>query len=510
MLPLLLLAACTHDDAPASPAGIPLPPDTYPLQIASVTISADGQPRTRLADEGNSTKWQDNDQIMVSLGDKQSVYTYTGGEWHSDNPLCWESTAPQEVNAWYPVDETIDFTQQDKGLTYLLKAEPVNATYNQSTPINLTFTHQLAKVRVLLEGEKAQDVEKVYVRSYPTSTHTQGKLGGLPTGSTAEYVPMYKTTYEEKVCWEATLRDGTLQADNSFQVAKAEGKPVQVKLTDDIPIKAGEVYTINISVNPVIPENAQEITGDITDNGNYVVRGNRTTPIIIKGGEPTIYLENTNINITNDSHAINIESGNPTIYISGTNNISVNKDNYGAGIYVAQGSSVTITGTSEDDVLVVTGGSGGSGIGGYTSNNTWESHPCGNITIENITVRATSNMPTVTGGYAAAIGACGNQTVGSITISNAVVYANGSGYDYYGGAGIGGGVSSMFGFGQTEFDISIADSEIHVSKGCPYASYIGAGGMRGEQTNYKIIPSAKITNSHIYDESNNEIWPSDL
>lgn len=99
MLPLLLLSACTHDDVPASPAGDPLPLHTYPLQIASVTISADSQPLTRLADEGNTTSWQDNDQIMVSLGDKQSVYTYTGREWHSDHPLCWESTAPQEVNA---------------------------------------------------------------------------------------------------------------------------------------------------------------------------------------------------------------------------------------------------------------------------------------------------------------------------------------------------------------------------------------------------------------------------
>ena len=210
------------------------------------------------------------------------------------------------------------------------------------------------------------------------------------------------------------------------------------------------------------------------------------------------------MNITSNNHAINIQNGNPTIYISGTNNVSVNKDNYGAGIYVAENSSVTITGTSEGDVLVVTGGSGGSGIGGYTSSD-YNSHPCGDITIENITVRATSNMPTVTGGYAAAIGACGNQTVGTITISNAVVYANGGGYNDYGGAGIGGGVSSLYGFGQTEFDISIADSEIHVSKGCPYASYIGAGGMRSEQTNYKIIPSAKVTNSHIYDESGNEI-----
>lgn len=511
VLPLLLLAACTHDDAPASPAGIPLPPDTYPLQIASVTISVDGQPRTRLTDEGNSTKWQEGDQIGVRIGDDPETGIYkmdvdVEGRLVGITPIkpvYWKNTTPATVMAWYPLDEEIDFTQQDKGLTYLLKAESVNATYNQSTPINLNFTHQLAKVRVLLEGEKAQDVEKVYVRSYPTSTHTQGKLGGLPTGSTADYFPMYKTTYDGKDCWEATLRDGTLQADNSFQVAKAEGKPVQVVLDENMRIDAGQVYTINISVNPVIPENATDITGDITDNGNYVVRGNRATPIIIKGGEPTIYLENASMNITNDGHAINIQNGNPTIYISGTNNISVNENNYGAGIYVAQGSSVTITGTSVDDVLVVTGGSGGSGIGGYTSNNTWESHPCGNITIENITVRATSNIPTVTGGYAAAIGACGDQTVGTITISNAVVYAKGGGDGMnIGAAAIGGGIDSNSGNRQTSFDeIRITDSEIHATRGCPYASYIGAGGINFTPAGYDIISTAVITNSVIYNES---------
>lgn len=305
MLPLLLLAACTHDDAPASPAGIPLPPDTYPLQIASVTISADGQPRTRLTDEGNTTKWQDNDQIMVSLGDKQSVYTYTDGKWHSDNPLCWESTAPQEVNAWYPVDETIDFTQQDKGLTYLLKAAPVTATYNQPTPIKLTFTHQLAKVRVLLEGKKAQDVEKVYVRSYPTSTHTQGTLDGL-TGGTAEYVPMYKTTYEGNVCWEATLRDGHLEADNTFEVANAKGRRMRVMLAqENMRIVAGQVYTINISVNE-----PKQVEGDINDNDTYIVSGEREESVNIAGGNPTIYLEGASINVS-DGPAINITGGQP-------------------------------------------------------------------------------------------------------------------------------------------------------------------------------------------------------
>ena len=191
-LVLLLLAACTADDSPTAPADDPLPPGLYPLQIASLTIAADGQPGTRLADNGNATSWQPGDQVMVSLGDRQAIYTYNAGTdtWQSDAPLYWQSKAPQTVNAWYPVAGEIDFTQQHiQGLTYLLKADPVSATYGQEEPVNLTFHHQLAKVRVVLEGAKAQEVAAVTVRSYPKSINDKGALGDR-TGGDPIYVPL--------------------------------------------------------------------------------------------------------------------------------------------------------------------------------------------------------------------------------------------------------------------------------------------------------------------------------
>ena len=499
----LLLSACSQDEPGENSTA--LPEGEYPLQIGSVTLTAEvsEQPWTRVSEnptDGMSSVWKDGDRIGVRIGDNEETGIYVmnvdaEGRVVGVTPekaVYWKDKQPATITAWYPVKEELDFTHQDQGLTYLLQATG-DGNY-QSTPINLNFTHQLAKVRVELTGTKSNEVQQVYVRSYPTSTHSHGTLDGQDKSLTPQYVPMREATYNGVKYWEANLREGYLDANNSFQVANADGVRVQVK-QGKVNIEAGHVHTIKIDVGE-----AQQVTGEISDDNTYIVSGTRTEPVNIIGGNPTIYLENANINITNNNHAINIQNGNPTIYISGTNNISVNEDTYGAGIYVAENSSVTITGTSEDDVLVVTGGSGGSGIGGYTSSD-YNSHPCGDITIENITVRATSNKLDVTGGYAAAIGACGDQTVESITISNAVVYANGGGNGDYGGAGIGGGVSEFSGFGQREFDISIVDSEIHVSRGCPYASYIGAGGTRFEQTNYKIIPSAKITNSTIYNES---------
>ena len=508
---LLLLTACTQDEPDGQ--GNELPYGEYPLQIGGVTLDVESSaepwsakgPQTRVTEDNTDGKssvweWNGSEIIGVRLGNETATYTLnTDRNLITDRQLYWTSTAPTYVTAWYPTNETVDLSDQSKGLAYVLQAEVPGATYDNE--ITLGFKHQLAKVRVVLSGTQASLAQSVEVHSYTSCTNNEG----TPiAGSTQGWLKMKKQTYGNTECWEANVVPGTIDLANFIRL---NGHAVVEKdnLTD-VPeiLNAAKMYTINLTVGEEITEITEENNSPINDDGYYRVSGTFNHQISITGGSPTIHLENASMNITNNGHAINIQNGNPTIYISGTNNISVNKDTYGAGIYVAQGSSVTITGTSVDDVLVVTGGSGGSGIGGYTSSD-YNSHPCGDITIENITVRATSNMPTVTGGYAAAIGACGDKTVGSIKINNAVVYANGGGYEYYGGAGIGGGVSSLYGFGQTEFDISIADSEIHVSKGCPYASYIGAGGMRSEQTNYKIIPSAKVTNSHIYDESGNEI-----
>ena len=499
LMTALLLSACSQDEPGEN--STTLPEGEYPLQIGSVTLTAEvsEQPWTRVSEnpiDGMSSEFKAGDAIGVSLNGETATYTYDGTAWTSEAPLYWKDKQPATITAWYPLNEELDFTHQDNGLTYLLKATG-NGDY-QSTPINLNFTHQLAKVRVELTGTKSTEVQQVYVRSYPTSTHSYGTLDSQDRSLTPQYVPMRRATYGGVEYWEANLRPGYLDANNSFQVANADGVRVQVT-QDRVDIKAGHVHTVTIRVGEAKP-----VTTDISDDGTYIVSGTRTEPVTITGGNPTIYLENADINITNDNHAINIQNGNPTIYILGTNKISVNENNFGAGIYVAEGSSVTITGTSVDDILEVTGGNASSGIGGYTSVD-FECHSCGNITIENITVKAKSNPPTITGGYAAAIGACGDKTVGSIKINNAVVTAIGSGKNTgYVAAAIGGGMKSSTPV-QTDFEITISGSKIYVTKGGSYASYIGVGGSMTRPAGYDVISTAKITNSTIYNESGTEI-----
>ena len=179
--------------------------------------------------------------------------------------------------------------------------------------------------------------------------------------------------------------------------------------------------------------------------------------------------------------------------MQGNNTVSTNN---GVGIFIAQSNTVTIEGNGTDDALTVEGRQGGAGIGGsaYT--------PCGNIIIDNITVTARSKRQTGGGTYAAGIGTS-SSSVGKISISNAIIYAYAAGDGInMGAAAIGSGIDSNAGTTiQREFDITISNSTIYASKGCSYASYIGAGGDLVNPTGYTIISTAKITNSTIYNES---------
>ena len=503
VLAAIALTACTQDEL--AEQGTALPEGAYPLVFTAVQLPPT-ELQTRVADEGNTTEWEDNDQIVVSMGGKQAIYTYKGGTWSSDSPLYWENTTQQTVTAWYPVDETIDFTHQDQGLAYLMKGEcegevPFNAT------ANLTFTHQLAKVRVLLDGEKANEVADVTVRSYPQSTNNEGELGGR-IGDPV-YVPMLKTEYNGETCWEATLRDGYFEADNTFRVAKAGGSPIQVTLEKDrIPVIPGEVTTITITVNSVVPDDALEITGDISGEGEYVVRGSgHTTPINITGGSPTIYLDGATVSV-GSGPAINItNNATPTIYVVGENNNITS--NSGTGIYVEDGSTVTITGSSRDEKLTVVGGNGYPGIGG--SINEYYGVSCGDINISNITIFANSASSS-SGNVSPGIGCVGSRiTCGTITISNATVHASGITSTSYTTPGIG------CGFTLTQYPGSIPDvvasnSEIHAHRGNPgyTCDYIGWGAYQYDPSytyaNSTITPGAgSIKSSTVYCDTGEDL-----
>ena len=473
LMAVLLLSACSQDELAENSTA--LPEGEYPLQIGSVSLTAEvsEQPWTRVAEstDGMSSVWKDRDKIGVRIGDNEETGIYVVNVdiegsvvgVTPEKPVYWKDKQPATITAWYPLNEELDFTHQDQGLTYLLKATG-NGNY-QSTPINLNFTHQLAKVRVKLEGTKADEVTAVTVRSYEGTNNEQGTPNGRI--GTDVYVPMLKATYGGETYWEANLLEGYLDADNTFRVSSDGKNFVQAKLTTDVDITPGHVHTIKIDVGE-----AQPVEGEISGDGYYLVSEARNEPVAITGGSPTVYLKGASIDVS-DGPAISITGGTPTIYVIGEGN-SVSSSN-NTGIAVSNGATVTITGNSTADALTAKGGTSdgydmnvtvGAGIGSPVGGTKG-----GNIIIRNVTVNATGGKAIynyVAGG--AGIGSSSNGICGDITIANAVISATGG--DYAAGIGMGcnylNSESPTAGIGK----ISITDSDITAIGGI-YAAAIG-------------------------------------
>ena len=495
---LLALAACTQDETaiPTGETHATLPYGEYPLQISGVTLdvessaepwSAEG-PQTRVTEDNTDGKssvweWNDSEMIGVRLGNETTTYTLNADKnLITDRQLYWTSTAPATVTAWYPANETVDLSDQSNGLVYVLKATAENATYNNE--ITLGFKHQLAKVRVVLNGTQASLAQSVEVYSYTSCTNNEG----APVTDNAQqgWLKMKKQTYGNTECWEANVVPGNITLTDFIRI---NGQTAKINEGFPATLASGNMYTIDLTVGEKITDIKDNTT--INDNGYYRVSGTFNQQINITGGNPTIYLENANINVGNGP-AINITSGTPTIHVTGENTIETSESLYNrvAGIYVAEGSSVTIEGNGTDDVLRVTSGPDGAAIGGYYYSG---DKSCGDIVIKNVTLHAYASDTYFTA-YAPGIGATGG-TCGRIEISSAIVYARSFGDSYYSAPAIGAYESVP--------EIVITDSEIHAYRGSDngtsYADYIGRGGNMTDYQGGQIqCGSGSITGSTVY------------
>ena len=466
---LLLFTACTQDEL--AEQGNTLPDGEYPLQIGSVSITAESseEPWTRVSEkpDGSGSVWQPDDAITVSLDGETATYTYDGSAWTSDAPLYWKNTQPAEVTAWYPAtDGALYLGGQDNGLVYVLRATADNAIHN--TPVNLQFEHQLAKVRVIVKG--TADVTDVEPMNVPMSCDVkEGEIVNIGTIIPLNH-QMFKTTYEDiGPCWEINLPQSLGYQIENFVISTSDPIDIQCDITPSITLEAGKVHTITLTVHRKDTKTIDLSNNDyiINDDGIYYFSGTASHAIRVTGGNPNIYLEDAQISVSG-GNAIDITGGNPTIHVRGDDNEVSSSD--GAGIYVAQGSTVTITGNSRDDALTTRGGNGGSGIGGNHAT-------CGNIEISNMTVHAHGSDEK--GDFlSAGIGGSGNNGCGTITIDNATISAYGASDGAAGNMsspGIGGGLD-----GNTKGTYSTItiknNSQVSVQRGSNRSDYIGSGG----------------------------------
>lgn len=239
------------------------------------------------------------------------------------------------------------------------------------------------------------------------------------------------------------------------------------------------------------PENAIDLsalteTYVISDSGEYYFYGESKYGIKVENESPTIILDNVSILVEGKEYkgsyasAIDIIATNSETTIQVVNGESTLTGGLGAGIFVAEGSSVHITSDNKTNVLRVTGMCGSPAIGGLCygdSDYSDTSINCGNITISNIVLYAKAEGRSGLGSVAPGIGSAGKGTCGTIRIENATVYAYGSGDDFkeeclFGAGGIGCGMHFAE-YSETIPTIHIKDSDIHTYRECEYSDYIG-------------------------------------
>lgn len=459
LMAAILFTACTQDEL--AEQGTALPGGEYPLQIGSVSITAEAseEPWTRVSEkpDGSGSVFQGGERIGVRIGDNDETGIYRikvddagNVTVEPDKPVYWKSTQTAEVTAWYPAEASsvnLGF-QHRNGLTYVLHG---TGTGNHQSPVTLGFTHQLAKVRVVTKG--TAQVRNISIRNVPTFyTIEEGKITGQDTYLSD--IPMLRVEREGiGTCWEASVGP-----DAEIKYFSLDG--MNCDLTSSVTTQAGALHTITITANS---EGTQTIdlstltdTHEINDNGTYYVTGTGSYGIKVTNGNPNIYLEDAQISVS-DGNAIDIQGGSPTIHVRGENSVS-SADN--TGIAVSGGATLTIEGRSTADMLTATAGNGGAGIGSPLGGTVG-----GNITIGNVTIHATGGSGNSAFG-GAGIGSSGSGNCGDVTIADAVIVANGG--DYSSGIGMGYGNTSQPSIGK----ITITNSDVTAKAG-RYASAIG-------------------------------------
>lgn len=309
---LLLFAACTQDEL--TEQGDTLPESMYPLEISSVTLGAEvssqpwgaDSPQTRVSEnpDRNSSKWDGGETIYVQLDNTDEIGEFKINKIDENitvtpaNTVYWTKRT-DNVTAWYPANGEIRLdNQQDGNLAYVLRATAEKVSYD--SPVALDFSHQLAKVRVKLVGEKAGSVTDVKIESYTSCTNTNGVVESDET-SVGE-ITMYKTTLSSnEECWEANVVPG--KEITKFRVNGGDWVILSTPLT---PV-SGKYHEITINAEGK----------DFTVTEDYTIEGEHK-PIIIAGSY-TVTFKDARIT-SDDRPVIKINDGcRPTLIFEGEN-----------------------------------------------------------------------------------------------------------------------------------------------------------------------------------------------
>lgn len=287
---LLATAACTKDELAD---GDRLPEGQYPVEIARITLGVEGgeaqpwgTPQTRVSEngDGKSSTFDAGDRFAVQIDGEGEVGTYTvrdDGSVEAETPLYWsDRDEAHTVSAWYPAtDGTLDLGDQSQSLAYLLGG---TGTGDYQTDVTLSFTHQLAKVRVTPSDNALGEVQSLQLYTYTQCTYEKGKV---VQGTDEGWIEMKKCEYNGVTCWEANV-----VPDYTITKLMANGTEERTLSSAITPV-AGKFYNITLNYDPGYTE---------VSEGNYTVdneKGLRNLAKLVNsnGGKTLI-----NITLTGD------------------------------------------------------------------------------------------------------------------------------------------------------------------------------------------------------------------
>ena len=384
---LLATAACTKDELAD---GDRLPEGQYPLEIARITLSVEGgeaqpwgAPATRVSEDGDgkSSTFDADDKFAVQIDGEGEVGTYTvqdDGSAEAEIPLYWsDRDEDHTVTAWYPAtDGTLDLGDQSQSLAYLLGA---TGTGDYQTPVTLSFTHALAKVRVTPTDDALGEVQSLQLYAYTQCTYEKGTV---VQGSQESWIEMKKCEYTENgnaiTCWEANVVPG-------YTITKlmANNDNKERDLSAAITPEAGKFYNITLDKDKGYTDDGQ---------GNYTVTSAEGLKNIAKLVNEQWNL-GINITLTAD------------IDLKGIDWTPIGKDDNKAYTGTFDGNGKTITG------LTVTGSDQYAGLFGYIGSG----GTVKNVVLEGVQIESDNSS-----GYAGGVAGDSWGTIENCSVSGSV------------------------------------------------------------------------------------------
>ena len=382
---LLATAACTKDELAD---GDRLPEGQYPLEIARITLGVEGgeaqpwgAPATRVSEkeDGNSSKFDADDKFAVQIDDKGEVGTYTvrdNNTVEAEVPLYWSDADEHTVNAWYPDTEgPLDLGDQSQSLAYLLSG---TGTGDYESPVELTFTHALAKVRITPTDDALGEVTSLQLYTYTQCTYEKGKV---VQGTDEGWIKMKKCEYTENgatiTCWEANVVPG-------YEIKKLRANGTEERtLSSAITPVAGKFYNITLNKDKGYTDDGQ---------GNYTVTSAEGLKNIAKLVNEEWKL-GINITLTAD------------IDLKGIDWTPIGKDDNKAYTGTFDGNGKTITG------LTVTGSDQYAGLFGYIGSGG---------TVKNVVLKHVQITSDNSSGYAGGVAGDSWGTIENCSVSGSV------------------------------------------------------------------------------------------